>query len=316
MVVKKFNLSEEEIKKLYEEVRKVTENFTKFKPEVLAENSQRILIFRLALGLSITNFAKLCNRSHGSIENLEKLPKQLNYRVASHYINVISKNLHNADFSLEKILQTLRNFRERALKGISIESRERVLQFARKGALKSLEKRKSNEREYFKASLEGLKKQQLTNQERKIKEILDRNKISYRTHEFICSENVDFIIDDKNNKKIILIGCSSSKPSNITSHARRLMYQAYRIKYHLKDRNVFYIAVLGTPDGSLKKSELPKGAVRLLEEICDIYFVDENVDEIIKFIKELIGPPESYTTSKPITPTGHESGSPEMGSET
>ena len=81
-----------------------------------------------------------------------------------------------------------------------------------------------------------------------------------------------------------MIGCAAGKEKNLTHHARRLMYQAYRIKYY--NKNTKYIAVLGNNNGNLKKVNVPIGAIRLLNEICDGWLVDENINQIIMLIAD------------------------------
>lgn len=282
MVGKKFNVSEIRLKELYEEVKTKTSNFKIFEPSIISENSQRVIVFRLALGKSVERFAELCERTHGSIENLEKSPKQLNYKVGSHYMNVIKNNLHGKSFQHEKLLETLRNFRDRAMRGVSVMNEKEILKFAKLGAKESLKKRSENEEEYFKASLEGVRRQRLTNQETKIKELLEENKIPYKVHEFVSGENLDFVIE--NGDKSFLIACSSCKIENLTHHARRLMYQAYRVKYKSKN-NLAFIGILGGENNLLKMSEIPRGATKLLDEICDAWFIDENLSELTHFIK-------------------------------
>lgn len=276
-MVVKVNLNEKELRDVYLRVRKETNNFKKIAPKIIAENCQTIVIFRLALGISVKKFAAICKRSTGSIDSLQRSPRAINYGVAEYYTKIIKSLWKSADSSLKNILKNYNLFYGRAIKGVKILSKRDRKEFSELGIKKSLERRKSNEEEYFKAARKGIEKQKLTKQEKRIKELLKKRAIQHETHKFLFNENLDFVINNK-----ILVGCASGKDKNLTHHARRLMYQAYRVKYH--NKKIKYVAFLSNNFGNLKLEEVPIGAVKLLNEICDAWFVDENIAQIIIFI--------------------------------
>lgn len=279
-MVDKVNITKEKLKKIYHRVKDKTRNFLQINPEIIAENCQSIIIFRLALGLSVKEFAKICKRSAGSIDNLQRSSKKINFGVAEYYTNKIKKLWSLSDTKWGTIEKRYDSFYGRALKGIKILSKEEIKKFAKIGSEKSLKERKNSDVSYFKASRKGIEKQILTEQEKKIQKLLEKNDIQYKIHKFLHNENIDFLI-----KGNILVGCASGKEKNMTHHARRLMYQAYRIKYY--NKNLKYIAILGNSHGDLKKEEVPFGAKKLLDEICNAWYVDENINQFIIFIAGL-----------------------------
>lgn len=280
-MVKRVNVDLKQLKKLYEEVKTLSNNFRDISSTLLAENSQRLLIFRLASSFSMDAFAKICNRSEASIYNLEKKPRNVDFKTAEYYTAIIKTlklgNIDNFDY----IKKNYQHFYGRALNGINVLSREEIRIFAKKGSLIALKLRKGNKESYYKASRTGIKLQGLTSQEREITKILQDNNILYKTHEYVGKENVDVFIDD--NLPIVISCCRILKNQNITKHARRLMYQAYRIKY--RHPKVKYVAILSNLNKNLNIDKLPFGAVDLLNEICDGWFVDSNLNDLITFIK-------------------------------
>lgn len=279
-MVKKVNVSIKQLEKLYYEVKQASNTFRDINAKILVENSQRIVIFRLSLGLSNKMFAKICKRSNACIYNLEKKARWINFSTAAYYANVLTNlDLKNLD-KFEIIKRNYDRFFGRALTGVKLLPAIERKKFAIKGSLKALKTRNKNKEDYYKASRAGLKSQALTTQEKDLTKILEKNEIDFKTHWFIGKENVDIFIDKENP---IVISCSQVKNNkNITKHARRLMYQAYRIKHN--NPNVKYIAVLGNSSKTLKNKDLHLGAIELLKEICDMWFVDSNIEDIVHYI--------------------------------
>lgn len=279
-MVYKVNINPKQIDKLYEELKLSSKNFENINALVLAENSQRLVIFRLALGLSTEEFAKICNRSQSSIYNLEKKARVIDINTADYYIKIIRKLKINNLFNLNAIKSNYRRFYGRALNGVSILSKKEIEIFAKQGSEAALKKRKENREEYFKASRKGIKLQKLTQQEKEISQVLDKLQINYKTHEFVERENVDFYLESKN--PIAINCCRVNNQNNITKHARRLVYQGYRIKY--KNKSIKYIVVLSNKNKNLDINHVYLGAVDLLNEICDAWFVDSNINNLFSFI--------------------------------
>jgi hypothetical protein len=79
-----------EFEKLFEEVKQRTGNFKELTPEIIAENSQTIVVFRTLMSLSAERFAILCGRSKGSIGSinyLERKRRTIPIRVAKVYFD-------------------------------------------------------------------------------------------------------------------------------------------------------------------------------------------------------------------------------------
>lgn len=279
-MVGKVNLSKRQLKNLYFKVKEKTNNFKEIGPAIIAENCQSLVVFRLALGLPVKDFAKICKRSNGSIDNLQKCSKKINFGIAEYYTKIIKKFWDSADIQWKNISEKYDCFYGRAIKGIKILPKTERIKFSKIGSKKALEKRKKNDFLYFKASRKGIEKQGLTKQEEKVQRLLSKNSIEYETHKFLYNENVDFLIYGK-----ILIGCVAGKQKNLTHHARRLMHQAYRIKYH--NKNLIYVGILGNDFENLKIEDVSIGAIKLLNEVCDKWFVDENINQLISFIVAL-----------------------------
>lgn len=292
------NTTTEEFKGLYNELKELTNNFREISPKVITQNSKYILVLRIILGLSMEDCAKICNRVHGSIYNLEREEREIDYKTAKHYTKNLAQEIkeRNLEPNINKAIRNFKRFSERAEKGVSVLPKKEQQRFAKIGARAAIKKRKKDRKEYYKATRKGIKSQKLTEQEKRIVKVLKQHEFSFDTHVQFGNENVDIYIREK---IPVLIGCAStSKKQYLTHHARRLMYQAYRIKYN-KD-NVIYIAALGLKSCDLNKNDLPKGAQNLLEEICDGYIVDEGINNLSFNIPTLL-----LHTHRADNPYGH-----------
>lgn len=144
-MVKKINTNLEEIQKLFTKLKIKTNNFQELNEEILMENSKYILIFRLILEMSSENFAKLCNRTQGSIYNLEREERKIDSNTAKYYSKIITKQLKNPrNISLDAVKLVYEKFYSRYLRGIACLSKESRVHFAKKGSKIALEKRKKD----------------------------------------------------------------------------------------------------------------------------------------------------------------------------
>ena len=276
-------LTKKRLKELYNELREKTKDFSDFTAKIFAENSRYFAVVRVALGLSSQEFAKICERTHGSIYNLERSERKIPEALCTTYLEKIMHLLPSVTRSFSQVEENYEKLYGRAKKGILLLSREEQLAFAKRGAKEALKKRKNDKNKYYKASMLGIESQQATEQERKIISLLEAKGIPFKKHAFLGGENVDILIGGN---VPIAIGCKkSTNPRNLTDHARKLMYQAYRIKYN--NNSVKYIAVLGNTDGTLNSKNAPLGAQILLKEICDAHYFDEELRELPKFVQNL-----------------------------
>ncbi len=279
-MVRTVNISKEKLRELFEEVKLCTNGFTLINPIVLAENSQRLVVFRMALGISGEKFAKLSGRNNACIYNLEKKSRPINFNTAEWYISVL-KRFDFTEITFDDVVKNYEQFYGRALYGIKFLSKNEMKNFAKQGSSKALMLRKINKEAYYKASKLGLNKQPLTSHEKEIVALLEQDDIPYKVHDLIGDENVDIHISGK--FPIIISCCRFINNKNVTRHARRLMYQAYRIKYH--DKNIKYVAVLSNAEKNLQSENMPIGAIKLLDEICDSWFVDSTIYKLVSNIK-------------------------------
>ena len=267
---------------LFDEIKVQTKNFHEVTPYTIAENSQRIAVFRTIMGLSAERFAKLCKRSKGVINYFERKKRKLSIKTAETYFKYIK--IDPTRINKEQIVKRYKLFLDRSRKGISILPKKQQILFVKVGTKAALETRKKNLNLYFQATRKGLKNQRLTKQELKIVKMLSNKGISFQTHETVGKENIDIVIP---NNIPILINCKCVRNiKNLTDHVRKLIYQAYRIKYY--NKNIIYICVLGSVNEDLTKDKIPIGAMELIKEICDAYFIDENLNELENYVSELI----------------------------
>lgn len=278
-----FLFTKKRLRELFDELREKTSGFTDFSAKTFSENSRYFAVVRIALGFSTDAFADICKRTRGSIYNLERSERRIPESLCSEYLDELSSLLSKMPASFTTVEKNYVKLYGRAKQGVLVLPKEMQVAFAKKGSVAALQKRKRKESLYYKATLAGIKRQQLTPQEKKVISLLKENEIPFETHSFIEGENADILIPGE---EPIVVGCkSATNPRNLTDHARRLMYQAYRIKYKTK---VKYVAVLGNSDGNLERQHIPLGALNLLKEICDGYFFDDNLGELIFFIQKLL----------------------------
>lgn len=283
LVIRTFNVNEEQLHALYKETRVASNGFKEFTPNVLMENSQRVLVFRLILGLSVDKFSEACGRTRGSINNLERTPKFIDNKTASRYMEIVRSKMESnssIDTSYKHVKSVHESFIRRAINGVKVLSVAELSKFGKKGAKASVKSRKNLKENYYKASRIGIESQPLTSQEEKVANLLGAAGIEFKPHHFISKENVDFFIPDKN----VCIGCVRVRNrENLTRHSRRLMYQAYRLKF--RSRNIRFVAIIGDVKETLSKQRLPIGAKENLDEICDKWFVDENLEKLTTYLK-------------------------------
>lgn len=66
-------MTEERLKELFIEVDKETNSFTNFPPKSLMRNPNRLIVFRLALGLSLKEFSDLFDLHFDTISQHERI---------------------------------------------------------------------------------------------------------------------------------------------------------------------------------------------------------------------------------------------------
>jgi len=154
-------MTEAKLKKLFEEVRVETRNFTTFNPEVLMENPNRLIIFRLTLCLSLKQFGKIIGRHHDGISQHERKDNtKIRRDTAEHFMQVIEKKFGEKNLignvQPKDVISTFRKFRN-MLKGgfistIQIDKLNKLpievrMKWMQKGAINSFSKRRLTEME-------------------------------------------------------------------------------------------------------------------------------------------------------------------------
>ena len=219
-------VSEKKLKKLYEEVRKETENFKEIKPEILVVNPQKILIFRLALGMSQNKFEEFLGNRNKNITKYEtgKI-KTMQLTTAKNITERIREVIKPV--SLSKVLQQFRRSKQESQGWFKAHKNSLVaLKARRKGAIESLKKRRTPQ--------EKLLEEELTKKKMKVL-------VNYPLSERII---VDFYLPEKN----LIIECkeiqSKSKREN-KEQLQKLAYQGFRIRFKLSDKKVWALVKLG-----------------------------------------------------------------------
>ena len=227
-------VTEEELKRLYREVKEKTKNFKEIRPEILVRKPQSILIFRLALGMSqnrLEEFLGTINKNitkyeTGKIKTMqwrtaEKITKKLREVVRPVLLSKVLKQFHK---SIQESQGWFRVHKD------SITA----LRARRKGAIKSLKKRRTPQ--------EKLLEQELI--KRGIKAL-----VNYPLSDTLI---VDFYLPEKD----IIIECkeikSRSKREN-KEQLHKIAYQGLRIRFKFPNKKIWALVKLGI---KLSESEL------------------------------------------------------------
>ena len=220
------NKFKESDKQFYSSVRKETENFKEIKPEILVVNPQKILIFRLALGMSQNKFEEFLGNRNKNITKYEtgKI-KTMQLTTAKNITERIREVIKPV--SLSKVLQQFRRSKQESQGWFKAHKNSLVaLKARRKGAIESLKKRRTPQ--------EKLLEEELTKKKMKVL-------VNYPLSERII---VDFYLPEKN----LIIECkeiqSKSKREN-KEQLQKLAYQGFRIRFKLSDKKVWALVKLG-----------------------------------------------------------------------
>ena len=196
-------MTEQRLKKLFLETEKSTNNFTDLSPKVLMKNSNRLIVFRLALGLSQESFAKLLNIHFDSISQHERIKnKKMAALTANKFVKIIKEELESrqllGNVTSEKILETFNKFKK-ALKGgfTSIKNIETIQKI---NSLPLSVRRKW----MFKGWVNSLSKRGLSPMEKRVFLRLKRSKIDVRPRFLVKNREFDLSIF-KNNELSMLI---------------------------------------------------------------------------------------------------------------
>jgi transcriptional regulator with XRE-family HTH domain len=202
---------------MFSELKELTKNFKEIKSELLEENATRILILRLALGMSQNEFEKFLGSESKNISKYERGKiKKMKKETAKKYIDKIKVVIAKRRITKENVML--------AYKKMSSESdgffkanqgTRKVLLAQRKGAINSLRKRSTEQEKTLTTTLElkGLKPE----------------------INFPLSEEKGIITDIFLKEQFIAIECKEIISKNyreFKEQIRLLAYQGYRIKFN------------------------------------------------------------------------------------
>ena len=239
-------ISDKEFKKLFEETRRLTSDFTHIEPEMLAREPRRILVLRILLGVSQPQFESMMGGSRGNITKYERgLISSMRLSTASKMTRIfvenrsVNKDLRTATKNLEKLRSESKGWFH------AHEGEQQATTAARKGAVSLLAKI-------------------ATDQERKVVAVLTRSGFAARTNLPLDSNNsvtADILLNEGSST---IIQCRRITSRNRNTHRRAiedLAYQGFRIRKHVPNAKVIAFIESDTP--------LTNGESYLLNESYD-----------------------------------------------
>lgn len=262
-----FKITEQQVLKAYRDLKKETEDFSKFSIKSFNMQSNKILALRLALGLSQKNFALLIKVTPETVsewENGRTIPSNENLRKIVLFAKYHKDKFQEEKSRLRKVFKKFQN-NARTLPKYSFD-------FKTMQAI-NVKANKSKER---------------TPDEKELSNYLIKNGIKFKEQESVIPFSVkagtaivDFLIEK--NGHLILIECSDfgnlSKWRNQRrfklERARRLALKAFRIRKYLpKAKLVVFI-----------KTAIPKNhqIIEVLNEAFDAVILNDKT----KLIKEI-----------------------------
>lgn len=207
---------------LYKECQRNTKNFTNLRPEILMEDPEKLLLFRLMLNMSQPEFGELISIDDANIPKYELGNiKHMQYKTAKRFIDRIVEKFTKVP--LNEVVRRFEKFRKNSQGWFKAHEDENyLLKIRRLSAANALKSRP-------------------TVQEKKLSVILNEHGIRHNLNHLFDEERgiiVDFFIESK---KPVVIECkyvTSERRSMLKEQAKRLACQAYKIKYHHKNVRV------------------------------------------------------------------------------
>ncbi|MBU3897149.1 MAG: helix-turn-helix domain-containing protein [Nanoarchaeota archaeon] len=224
-----------EIEKLCTETLKYINN--KKYEEILSEDPQKLLVFRLMLNINQRKLANLLNVSQGTIYAIENgKRKKLNIKLIERIVEMINK--------LEIIADT-------------DTLTKRYSDIANKGKFQGEYAKRMSFRASKERSIRGAVNKKPTNQEKKFIIELDKIGVQYTFNGVVTIENsrkfvVDFIFPSQNNPKVIIEMKELKSKYRKRLQATELAYKAIKMRQH--HTNIKMIVVLdGIIENEVKK---------------------------------------------------------------
>ncbi|HLD15400.1 MAG TPA: hypothetical protein VJB94_02365 [Candidatus Nanoarchaeia archaeon] len=248
-------LKKEDIKKLYLEVRDLTNNFKEINPTILLKEypnseykpSQRLVIFRCILGYDSNSFAKLFGRKAGVFSNWESGCRYIkSIETSKEYVETIVKEIRfkNIDLNLilkgwETIRVEIKDKRGERARNMTFEEHSRMGKIG--GKIGDKNKKRTN-------LINNISKQPPTNYEKMIISFLENKGLSYELHPVIGGECFDFKINN------IIIEAEDQRQVGHAYHkAHRMNIKAKKLRAENEDYAFLAIVPPNTAPEVIKK---------------------------------------------------------------
>jgi len=229
--------TEQQIKTMYKNISKRTENFRNISPKILMESPRTILILRLSLGMSQNKFEEFLGSKNKNIAKYEtgkikKMQQMTAEKITSRIVEEIKKT------TLKNVLANYRKSKVESEGWFRINKDNlEGLKARRKGAIESLKKRTTPQEQILSQELSKLQIKNISN--------------------YALAENI--IVDNFIPEKNLVIECkeikSISKREN-REQIQKLAYQGYKTKFRFPDKKLWALVKTGTKLIEVERQEL------------------------------------------------------------
>ncbi len=230
-------LSEKILADLYRQTVEETNEFKNIEPEIVQKDPKKLLILRLALGMSQNKFEKHVGNKSKNISKYEtgKI-KNLQYKTAQRICDRLKASLKSASF--ENVLDEFRRSQKDSMGWFKTHSEsQKVVEGRQRGAAESLKLRATPQETQLSSELTKLNIQHILNFP------LSRNTI---VDLFLPSEKI--VIECKEIK--------SNSRREIKEQIRNLAYQGYKIRFNFSDKRVWALISIPRKLNSYDLAEL------------------------------------------------------------
>ncbi|OGI14830.1 hypothetical protein A3K63_03920 [Candidatus Micrarchaeota archaeon RBG_16_49_10] len=208
----KIQFRNKDLELLFFDLKEKTSDFANIEPEVIQQDPKKLLIIRLALGMSQNEFERIVSKGNKNISKYEtgKI-KRMNYETAKRMLDGLNSKI--PQFDLDRILSNFQISKDESNGWFKVHTKtEKALKARRKGVIRSLRSR-------------------LTRQESRVAKDLKRVKLDFESN-FPVTEStiVDFYIETKD----LVIECKEVKSKSrreFKEQVQKLAYQGYKTKF-------------------------------------------------------------------------------------
>ncbi len=226
----KVKISDKEFQKLFLEVRNKTRNFSEIKPDVLSNSPHYMKVFRMICGKSLTEMGNLLKKTHATIAQYERgAIKSIPMTEAKKAVQVIKDEMPR-DQTLDHALENIKKFRELSNGG-------------------------------YVQGFKRAEKAELTNQEKMVQKILEKNNVAYEAHKTMDTSIGELNFDFWLPKNKVVIECTESTSKH---KAESLGFRTLKIKDKI---NCKMVAVV--------PSNVSNGVLRRLSDCDHIIFTSD-----------------------------------------